>query len=76
MPNLIPNRGNYKNLLCYRKAEAIYDITSDMPSFHSAGPESDPAHPLGGVYAGRDDRISVLALLDALQDFFTQAFAR
>ena len=27
MPNLIPNRGNYKNLLCYRKAEAIYDIT-------------------------------------------------
>ncbi|MBQ4076491.1 MAG: dienelactone hydrolase family protein [Mailhella sp.] len=49
---------------------------ADMPSFHSAGPESDPAHSLGGVYAGRDDRISVLALLDALQDFFTQAFAR
>ena len=27
MPNLIPNRGNYRSLLCYRKAEAIYDIT-------------------------------------------------
>lgn len=28
MANLIPNRGNYRNLLCYKKAEAIYDITS------------------------------------------------
>ena len=27
MSNLIPNRGNYRDLLCYRKAEAIYDIT-------------------------------------------------
>lgn len=27
MTNLIPNRGNYRSLLCYRKAEAIYDIT-------------------------------------------------
>ena len=27
MVNLIPNRGNYRNLLCYKKAEAIYDIT-------------------------------------------------
>ena len=28
MTTLIPNRGNYRNLLCYKKAEAIYDITS------------------------------------------------
>ena len=27
MSNLIPNRGNYRSLLCYKKAEAIYDIT-------------------------------------------------
>ena len=27
MTSLIPNRGNYRNLLCYRKAETIYDIT-------------------------------------------------
>ncbi len=27
MPNLIPNRSNYRELLCYRKAETIYDIT-------------------------------------------------
>lgn len=27
MPNLIPNKGNYRELLCYRKTEAIYDIT-------------------------------------------------
>ncbi len=49
---------------------------ADMASFHAAGPESDPAHPLGGVYAGRNDRISILALLDSLEEFFMQAFAR
>ena len=49
---------------------------ADMASFHTAGPDSDPAHPLGGVYAGRNDRISTLALLDALEEFFMQAFAR
>ena len=27
MHNLIPNRSDYKDLLCYRKAEAIYDLT-------------------------------------------------
>ncbi len=27
MTGLVPNRGNYRQLLCYRKAEAIYDIT-------------------------------------------------
>ena len=27
MAGLVPNRGNYRQLLCYRKAEAIYDIT-------------------------------------------------
>ena len=27
MTTLIPNRGNYRNLLCYKKTEAIYDIT-------------------------------------------------
>lgn len=27
MSKLVPNRGNYKELLCYRKAEVIYDIT-------------------------------------------------
>ena len=27
MSSLIPNRGNYRSLLCYKKAEAIYDIT-------------------------------------------------
>lgn len=27
MQHLIPNRGNYRKLLCYRKAETIYDIT-------------------------------------------------
>lgn len=25
--NLVPNRGNYRTLICYRKAEVIYDIT-------------------------------------------------
>lgn len=27
MANLIPNKGNYRELLCYRKAKTIYDIT-------------------------------------------------
>lgn len=27
MANLIQNKANYRDLLCYRKAEAIYDIT-------------------------------------------------
>lgn len=49
---------------------------ADMASFHTAGPESDPAHPLGGVYAGRSDRISLLALIDSLEEFFKQAFPR
>lgn len=49
---------------------------ADMASFHTAGPDSDPALPLGGVYAGRNDRVSILALLDSLEEFFAQAFAR
>ena len=27
-PNLIPNRSDYKDLLCYKKAEAIFDLTN------------------------------------------------
>ncbi len=27
MAKLIPNRNNYKDLICYRKAEVIYDLT-------------------------------------------------
>lgn len=27
MPNLIPNRADHHSLMCYRKAEAIYDVT-------------------------------------------------
>lgn len=27
MPNLIPNRADHHSLICYRKAEAIYDVT-------------------------------------------------
>ena len=49
---------------------------ADMASFHTAGPDSDPAYPLGGVYAGRKDRISLVALLDSLEEFFMKAFAR
>ena len=28
MSNLIPNRSDYKDLLCYKKAEAIFDLTN------------------------------------------------
>ena len=27
-PNLIPNRSDYKELICYQKAEAIFDLTN------------------------------------------------
>jgi len=27
MPNIVPNKNNYKALLSYQKAESIYDIT-------------------------------------------------
>ena len=50
---------------------------ADMASFHSSGPQSDPARPLGGVYAEKADwGTEHSLLLDALQDFFSKALPR
>jgi len=50
---------------------------ADMASFHSSGPQSDPARPLGGVYAEKADwGTEHSLLLDAVQDFFSKTLSR